>query len=153
MAHPTTRGAAAGSAAGRSKARSTSSARTRAARAEDKELKEIVVRLKTARDFRSMGSRELSEAAGLSTGTVTAIECGHYGRVEVRTLIRLAKALRVSRAWLETGVGEMVLPADSEDGVQVVATTAETPDSTPEAGLPDAPGSEPPAPQEAISAA
>lgn len=74
---------------------------------ERKELKALVARVREARAARGMGSRELSLAANLSTGTVSAIECGHVQRVELLTLNRLADALKVSRAWLATGAGSM----------------------------------------------
>jgi len=65
----------------------------------------IAGRLRTAREWRGIGSRELGAAAGLSEAAVSSIEGGRVRRAEVRTLFRLADALRVRRAWLVAGDG------------------------------------------------
>jgi transcriptional regulator with XRE-family HTH domain len=65
----------------------------------------IAGRLRYAREKLALGSRELSTKAGLSVGTVSSLESGHVTRVELRTMLRLADALGVSRAWLCWGEG------------------------------------------------
>lgn len=69
------------------------------------DLAAVAGRLRAAREFRGLGSRELGELAGLSEATVSSIEGGRVKGLEVATAFKLADALRVRRAWLLTGDG------------------------------------------------
>ena len=125
MSHSPTR-LTSSSASGRHGGTPRTGTRARISRQEAKQLKAIIRRLHEARTERALGSRELSVAAELSTGTVSALECGHITRVEMLTLIRLARALNVELAWLTAGKGPMnaepaaeVAPASASDAVEV----------------------------------
>lgn len=65
-------------------------------------------RLRTARADRNQTRIELARSAELNPGTIAKIEEG--GQTGVDTLEKLAKALRVSPAWLAFGVGPRELP-------------------------------------------
>jgi ribosome-binding protein aMBF1 (putative translation factor) len=63
-------------------------------------------RLLRARTARGLGSRQLSEEAGLSDGTVSALETGRRGTPTIDTVEVLARALGVTPEWLAWGRGK-----------------------------------------------
>lgn len=68
----------------------------------------ISVRLKMTRLWRNIGVRELERLTAdngkkVSRGTVSALELGRQGRVEVETLRLLSQALRVPPEWITYG--------------------------------------------------
>ena len=63
----------------------------------------FVARLKDARSLRGATLRELAQSAGIVEGTIRALERGTMPQLD--TLESLAKALRVSPAWLAYGEG------------------------------------------------
>ena len=65
-------------------------------------------RLQIARTERSFSKATLASAANLNPGSILGIERG--GQAGVDTVEALAKALRVSPAWLAFGVGPQELP-------------------------------------------
>lgn len=66
-------------------------------------------RLHSARTERGHTRIELGRIAKLNPGSIAKIEAG--GQAGVDTLEQLAKALRISPAWLAFGAGPMELPA------------------------------------------
>lgn len=63
----------------------------------------ISTRLRTIRDERQLSANALGQAAGVATGTILYIEKGRTVP-SIETVEKLAKALKVSPAWL--GFGE-----------------------------------------------
>ncbi len=93
-----------------------------------KSVSTIATRIRAARTMKSMSTRALARAAGLSPGTVSKIETqdGSEHSVEVKTVLALADALKVSRAWLLTGEGSPELSTKEDEGDtenEVVSTT------------------------------
>lgn len=70
-----------------------------------KEFSDIVDRIRSARIMRGLGSRELSKLSGLSSAAVSRLETRKVDGIEVSTLVQIADALGVRRAWLLTGEG------------------------------------------------
>jgi transcriptional regulator with XRE-family HTH domain len=56
--------------------------------------------------MRGLGSRELSKLSGLSAAAVSRLETRKVHGIDVATLVQIADALGVRRAWLLTGEGE-----------------------------------------------
>jgi transcriptional regulator with XRE-family HTH domain len=65
-------------------------------------------RLQTARTDRGHTRTDLARLAALNPGSIAKIESG--GQAGVDTVEQIAKALRVSPAWLAYGVGQRELP-------------------------------------------
>lgn len=76
-------------------------------------------RIKWARKQRKMSQAELAKSAGVSQGTIGNAESGIRDRP--RELLAIARALRASPAWLESGSGEWeFVPSEQlDDGPDV----------------------------------
>lgn len=68
----------------------------------------IGARVRYWREFRAMTQTELAEVSGIGRAHINRIEAGKIPNPSVETIITLARALRVSIAWL------IVDPLDSE---------------------------------------
>ena len=93
-----------------------------------KSVSTIATRIRAARTMKSLSTRALARAAGLSPGTISKIETQDASEhsVEVKTVLAIADALGINRAWLLTGEGAPELSTkedEDERGSEVVSTT------------------------------
>lgn len=65
----------------------------------------VAKRLRHARELRGLTSRELAKAAHVQVSTVQRLVAGAGGNAGIATIAALAKALKVSPAWLAYGEG------------------------------------------------
>ncbi|MGF6348997.1 LexA family protein [Variovorax sp. W2I14] len=74
-------------------------------------------RIKWARQQRGMTQQQLATAAGVSTSTIGNLESGLRGKP--RELNSMARALRASSSWLESGKGVWANDPNVEEGPEV----------------------------------
>jgi transcriptional regulator with XRE-family HTH domain len=67
--------------------------------------KTLMGRVRLARIKRGWSKRELAERAGLSNAYVSLLEAGTWQTPTLVSLVKLAKALGVTREWLVFGEG------------------------------------------------
>lgn len=75
--------------------------------------KKFPERLRKARKAAGLSAAALCQAAEMSRSSVSQLEA-RQGVPRLRTVERLARALKVSVAWLAFGLGEAALPAEGE---------------------------------------
>lgn len=68
----------------------------------------LAKRLKTARELAKLTQTQLSDSSGVKQSDISKLERGES--LTTSGLVRLAKVLQVSPAWLDTGDGPMKLP-------------------------------------------
>jgi transcriptional regulator with XRE-family HTH domain len=76
-------------------------------------------RLLAMRSERGHTKASLAKLAGVTPGTIADMENG--GQAKVQTVEALAKALKISPAWLAFGVGPQILLSRRRPGTQSAA--------------------------------